>query len=349
MLRARCDLPMPEPERLLALFCEHYVEHGTVRRRGTAGRVAMPFGSFALHAGDNRLSVRAKAPSEDGLTYVKWGVVHHLNEFLSEAAPSVRWQGHSKTGETPSFWRDMQVVEAFDVTPAMRRVVLSGHDLGAMAEGGLHVRLFFPPKGRPLRGPVLGEDGCPVWPDGENKLTPRVYTIRAVDVARGEVAIDILRHDGDATPGSFFAVNARAGDAVGMAGPLGDDAVPASRRLFFFGDETAIPAIDRILRRLPADAKAQVVVEVANRAEEQPFRSAAEVTVEWLHRDAPARSLSERAEAITPQALGRDGYVWAACEFGDFQAIRRHCRKVLGLKPDRHHVVAYWRKGAAGE
>lgn len=349
MLRAQCDLSMPEPEKLLTLFCEHYIEHGSVRRRERAGRVAMSFGSFALHANGKTLSVRAKAPSEDGLTYVKWGVVHHLNEFMSEAAPAVRWQGHAKTGTVPSFWREMRVVDAFDITPCMRRVILSGRNLAAMAEGGLHVRLFFPPRGRPLKGPVLGEDGCPIWPDGEDKLTTRVYTIRKVDLSRGQVSIDILRHDGDTTPGSTFAVSARAGDVVGMSGPVGDDGASTKRRLFLFGDETAIPAIDRILRRLPQNAEAHAVIEVANRDEEQPLRSAAALKVEWLHRDARETSLATAAEAITPDVLGADGYIWAGCEFADFQGIRRHCRKVLGLKPDRHHVVAYWRKGVVSE
>lgn len=347
MLKAQCSLPMREPHKLLAVFCEHYTEHGRVRRRGeSTGHVAMPYGSFAIHADETGLSVRARSVREDGLIYLKMGVVHHLKEFLGEDAPLVRWQGDGQAGGTPSFWREMRVVRAFDVTPSMRRVVLSGENLEAFGEGGIHVRLFFPPEGRALHGPVLGEDGCPVWPEGENKLTPRVYTIRELDLARSEVAIDILRHDGDTTPGSQFAANARAGQRVGMAGPLGDGQLPPCRRFVFLGDETAIPAIDRHLRRLPAGAEAHAVIEIARPGEEQALQSSAALRIEWLHRDSGARSLAEAAEAVCTK---EDCYIWAGCEFTDFQAIRRHCRKVLAIPRDRHHVAAYWRKGAKGE
>ncbi|WP_198598221.1 siderophore-interacting protein [Mangrovicella endophytica] len=350
MLKAQCDLAVPEPEKLLTLFCEHYSEYGMVRRRGAAaGHVTISYGRFALHAAGERLSVRAKSPHQDGLTYVKMGVVHHLREFMGDKAPPVRWLGDGQAGGTPSFWREMQVVESFDITPSMRRVVLTGPRIAELADGSLHVRLFFPPKRRPLRGPVLGEDGCPVWPEGEDKLTPRVYTIREVDAAKAQVAIDILRHDGDTTAGSFFAVNAKGGDAVGMAGPLGDAHPAFRKKFFFFGDETAIPAIDRILRRLPAETQVHAVIEVANPSEEQVLRSDAALRVDWLHRDRAKTSLADAAAKLTAEMLGDDGYVWAGCEFADFQAIRRHCRKALGLKADRHHVVAYWRKGARSD
>lgn len=346
MLTAHCDLQAKDPEAVLAFFCSHYVEHAAVHRRKTAGRITLPYGRFSLLASLGGLSVRARASDETNLTYLKMGVVHHLREFMGDQTPPLRWTGDGRTGGTPSFWRDMRVVSATDVTPAMRRVVLSGRDLALFADGGFHVRLLFPPAGRALCRPVLGDDGCPIWPQGEDALTARVYTIREIDPAKGEVAIDILRHDGDATPGSAFAVNAMPGDEVGMAGPLGDAKTPLARRLFLFGDETAIPAIDRILRRLAPGLTARVVIEVTGPEEEQPLASGADLDVTWLHRGRTGTSLADAACKLTNEIVGPDGYVWAGCEFSDFTAIRRHCRKVLGLARERHLVSAYWRRGA---
>jgi NADPH-dependent ferric siderophore reductase len=349
MLKAQCDLPISDAEWLLTLFCDHFTEHGEVHRRGSVGRVIIPYGRFWAHALDDKVVFRVQTNDETYLTYLKMGVVHHLKEFLGDEAPLVRWAGDGKAGGAPPFWRELRVVTAFDVTPSMRRVVFSGNDLGRFAVGGFHVRLFFPLPGRPLRGPVLGQDGCPIWPQGADALTARVYTIREIDPATGEMAIDILRHDGDATPGSSFAVNAKAGDVVGLAGPSGDIHPPPASHIYFFGDETAIPAIDRILRQLPANVRASATIEVSSPAERQPLTSAARLDVTWLLRGEDGCTLARAAEELTHERLGKDGYVWAGCEFSDFKAIRRHCRRTLKLDRQRHSVAAYWRKGSVCE
>ncbi|MET0430142.1 MAG: DUF2218 domain-containing protein, partial [Microvirga sp.] len=133
MLKARCDLQVHAAEPLLARFCDHYTEHGAVRRRGSIARIVIPYGAFRVHARDGAIAFRVRAEDETRLTYMKMGVVHHLREFLAEAAPPVRWSGDGQAGGTPSFWRDLQVVKAFDITPSMRRVVFSGQDLGRFA------------------------------------------------------------------------------------------------------------------------------------------------------------------------------------------------------------------------
>ena len=53
--------------------------------------------------------------------------------------------------------------------------------------------------------------------------------------------------------------------------------------------------------------------------------------------------------ALEPGAIDPELFVWAGCEFADFKAIRRHCRAVLGLKREQHHVAPYWRRGRVGD
>jgi len=282
---------------------------------------------------------------------MKMGVVHHVREFAAPQVPEIGWSGDGTTETVPAYFREMRVVRAFDVTPRMRRVVLSGEDLGRFAHDGLHVRLIFPPKGREPVWPRLGADGCPVWPEGEDALVARVYTLRHVDVAAGEVWIDILRHDGDETPGSRFAMTAVPGERVGMTGP-GGGAIPAARSMILLGDETALPAIARILAGLPATATARAVIEVTGPEEEQYLPSAARVSVEWLHRGTEPRGtgkLAEILQAVEAENLSPDTFVWAGCEFADFRQMRRRVRADWKLPRDRHLVVAYWRKGAAGD
>ncbi|CAH1650884.1 Fe(3+)-hydroxamate ABC transporter permease FhuB [Hyphomicrobiales bacterium] len=82
-------------------------------------------------------------------------------------------------------------------------------------------------------------------------LARRVYTIRAIDHARKELAIDVVLHDDSV--GSNWARNAEPGDRAGLLGPGGGDVIPADWYLLC-GDETALPAIARIAAELPAGA-----------------------------------------------------------------------------------------------
>lgn len=348
MLHSQCQLTVNDAEFVAARLCASYAEFAPSSMSGNEGSIVLSFGEARLSVLPGRLDIDVFSPDATGLAYVKMGLVHRIRDEMGLNDAAIRWIGDGATG-LPPFFREMRVVETFDITPGMRRVVLAGEDLARFATGGLHVRLVFPPEGRAPVWPQMGEDGCPVWPDGEDALTLRLYTIREIDLEAGRVAIDILRHDGDATPGSRFAASARAGDRLGMVGPSGSG-VPAAHSFLLLGDETALPAIARILETLPAEAEAEVFVEVANAGERQPLPSAARARVTWLHRDDAAgtgqlaRIVENRAEPSSA-----DLYVWAGCEFTDFRAIRRHVRGTWKLPKERHSVTAYWRKGVAGD
>lgn len=346
MLTAHCKVKLEDPQETLRELLEHYEEHGTVTLGEGTGLIVTPFGTAHLVAGARTIRISAEAGDETSLAYMTYGIAFHLNEFSPDKPPVVRWEGHHTVGVTPPYFREMTVVLAEDLTPSMRRLVLRTGNVERFARDGIHVRLLFPPKGRPPVWLVTGEDGCPQWPTGDDALVARVYTVRRLDVAAGEMTVDILRHDGDATPGSVFAMTAQPGDIVGAVGPAGD-ALPEASKLFLFGDETAIPAIHRILDALPPTGTASAVIEIAGPQERQPLPTGANIHIDWLQRG--ERSLSEAAALLTPGDLGKDGFVWAGCEFTDFKAIRRHCRTVLGLAKHRHLVTAYWRRGHAGD
>lgn len=342
MLSAYCSVELTDPKGILEELVEHYEEHGTVTRTLEGGRISTVFGLAELGITAKALQARVEADDETSLAYMKLGITYHLREFLPEAELDIRWNGHGEIGVRPPYFREMTVVSATDLTPAMRRIVLSGDRLERFARDGIHARLLFPPKDRAPVWPVTGLDGAMHWPQGEEALLARVYTVRRLDLERRQMTIDILRHDGDATPGSRFAVEARPGDLVGVMGPAGEG-LPEARSFLLMGDETAIPAIARLLETLGEDGSARAFIEVAGPQERQPLPCGPNISVEWLQRG--ERRLSDVVTALKPDDLAADTFVWAGCEFDDFKAIRRHCRAVLGLKRDRHMVAAYWRRG----
>lgn len=302
--------------------------------------------TLALHSA----LIKVFAEDETCLSYMKMAVASHLAEHLG-TTKGLRWHGDGSDSGTPVFFRELRVISALQVSPHLRRIRFSGHDLHRFTHRGLHVRLLLPPSGRQPVWPHMGSDGLMTWPKGEDALVVRIYTIRAVDAVAGWVDIDFVLHEGSHSPGSAFAQGAGAGDVIGMIGPGGGD-VPDTQNLLLLGDDTALPAISRILEKLPPTVRAKAIVEVDGLADAvAPAVANAEIT--WLYRDgrAPGTTgmLVEALRAMGADTLPADGFVWAGCEFRDFRAIRSILRKEWGLKRDRHLAVAYWRHGVAGE
>jgi len=335
-------------------LCQHFAEHGTVRVEGNSGRIETVFGIALLEAGEHSLRLVAEGADDTALAFVKLSLAEHLLGLAADAKPSIVWRGDGATGAPLPYFREMTVVAARQVTPLMRRLTLKGEDLARFAVGGHHVRLLIP-RNREAQPawPVTGEDGRPSWPRGAERPDVRIYTVRRIDVASGEVDIDFVLHGGDAHPGARFALGALPGDRVGMTGP-GGGATPQADRMLLAGDETALPAIGRILETLPGRARAVVRIEIADAGEEQRLDSAADIDLRWLHRNGAAPGTTSLIEDAVRRfewpPAGESLFAWIGCEYRSVRAIRQWLRTERGLARDDHLAVAYWRRGfASGE
>lgn len=355
-LNANTCFSLTNAGHIVNQLLDHFVEHADVQRDERHAKLVLSFGEADVRWDTETVSVDVKSDDETGLAYMKYSIAQHVLEFLEKGspAPKIIWQGDVAAGLPLPYFREMQVVVVSTLTPHMRRVRLKGDNLQRFSHSGLHIRLLFPPKGlaKP-QWPVTGDDGRPVWPEGDAKLAIRVYTIRNIDPEAGWVDIDMVVHGDDCdAPGSGWALNAKPGDLVGMTGPGGGDAGVAKWYLLA-GDETALPAIGRILERLPADAKAVVRIEIGDKADEQKLVSRANVDVQWLHRNgAEAGTTTLLQDAVRAVELPKDEediYVWAGCEFNAFRDIRSYMRKERNVPKNRQLIVAYWRRGLDGD
>lgn len=351
MLSARADIALPAPEAVLEALGEHVAEHGfALERQGRRASIALPMGRATFELGAAALSVETVGADQADIETMIGFVAAHVREFAMPFRPEIVWTGDTGQGALFADFREMRVVGIENLTPHMRRIRLAGRDLARFAtDESLHVRLFIPSRGvHPPHWPRRGPDGLAV--DIAPELRPRVrrYTIRRIDLERGEVDIDFVLHK-DAGPGSDWAARAAVGDLLGMAGPGGGGLRQADWYLLA-GDETALPAIARILEALPAQAEGIALVEVADAGEILPLRTASRVEVRFIDRNgAPAGTtglLAEAVRAVVPPA-DRSTYIWAGCEFDDFKAIRIHLRTVLRRRREDNLVVSYWRRGKA--
>lgn len=247
-------------------------------------------------------------------------------------------------------FRTLEVVRAGNVTPLMRRITVAGPDLVDFKTEAFdnHVKLFFTPPGHPLVLPTRGANGLE-WPEGAVRPAMRDYTLRRFDPATGELDLDFVVHD--AGPATSWAVQARPGQSLTMAGPRGAFLIPTNFDWHLLvGDETALPAIGRRLEELPAGTKAIALVEIANAEEEQRLDSAADVTLRWLHRDgAPVGEADRFAAALDALTLPPgNGYIWIACEGAAAKQLRQQVIERFGQRKEWLKAASYWRRDGLG-
>ncbi|GAB3441658.1 siderophore-interacting protein [Streptomonospora sediminis] len=238
--------------------------------------------------------------------------------------------------------RRLEVLRVERLTPRMVRATLGGPEIDGFtcAAPADHVKLVFPDD----------PDGRPELPAGSSSrsLTTRDYTVRHHRPAAGEIDIDFVVH-GSGTA-SAWAAQARPGQLLGVLGPRGSKVVPfVFDRYLIAGDETALPAVARWLEQLPGGARADVFIEVADPAEEQPLTTAADADITWLHRGgADPGGIGPLAQAVCDLGpSGGDRYAWVAGEAEAVRPVRRHLRRELGMPREWVNVDGYWRRGVS--
>ncbi|KPF72756.1 phage tail protein [Bosea sp. AAP35] len=329
---------------MLDQICEHFVEHAEVERTADLALLTSKLGTARIRLRDRKLLIDLAAPSETALQVARNSIAEHMFYFAKDEPLNLTWSHTAPLGELRNFHQAV-VVGADNITPQMRRVRLSCADVAPFVDGDMHVRIVVPPKGRQPVWPGYRSDGRIAWPEGDDALLVRPYTIRAVDIERRELWIDVFQHPaaGVATPGGDFARDAQAGDLVALLGP-GSGTVPKARSILMIGDESALPAIARIAAEVEAGTEIRAIIEVLDAAEEQKLPSAGQLDIRWLHRrsyrdDQAGRLLTEGKAAI--ETTDGSTFIWAACEKDDVRAIRS-LLKQRGHDKKNMYVAWYW-------
>ena len=230
--------------------------------------------------------------------------------------------------------RELNVLRVDKIAAHMIRVTLGG-DLDGFTSLGFddHVKLFFP----------KGSIGA----DGEPEFELRDYTPRRYDPQAKTLDVEFVLHD--AGPATAWAEQAKAGQMLRIGGPRGSFVIPFTFDWhLLIGDDTGLPAIARRLEELPAGTRAVVLAEVDTPADEVAFKSKAEVSVTYVHRNgAEAGSTDVLARGLKSLKLPKgDYYAWVACELLTAKALRAQLIADHGANPKWIRAAGYWRRGA---
>ena len=177
----------------------------------------------------------------------------------------------SASPTSPFRFFHVTVAAVRDVTPSMRRFTFIGDDLVHYADPGWdqRIKLVLPAPTSGYKQLPDGEDwyGRLMKLPEEHRCPIRTYTTRTVrheaevpDGTRAEVDVDMVVHD-SLGPASRWILEAEVGTEAVLLGPNrqwdgdagGVDFVPpqVTERYLLGGDETAAPAIARILEACP--------------------------------------------------------------------------------------------------
>lgn len=283
------------------------------------------------------------------------------------------------------------VLDRRRLSPSFARVTVGGEGLSRFAYQGYDqwFRLFIPP-GDEGRMPLPADGQADGW-YAEHQAAPeerrnwmRYATVAGVrpEVGTGdgtaagplrvtEMDVDVVVHGEPGDPGSgplsTWAQTAAVGDRVALL-DQGTIFRPDQVRgdVLLIGDETAVPAIAGILRRLGPRVRGHAFLEVPYAEDVQELSGPGAVKVAWLPRHGVAEVPGQRlldavryhlsnGRASTAQVTGGEAqgaeapYVYAAGEMKLTKALNQLLRQERDWPKELLTVVGYWHFQGGGE
>lgn len=243
----------------------------------------------------------------------------NLAEIFEDNGFTISWDESNEGALAPG----LSLMNVHSVTrrsPGFTRVRLVGEEASRFATGGLHFRLLLPADPKMPGWPRISHTGRTVWPD--EKIHKPVYTVVAQD--SNWLDFDIFHHDG--SPTCNWIGRNPVGQTVGVMGP-GGGWCPSAPALLLYGDETAQPAIARMLAL--AEGKVSAVL-ASNRSD-----------LGALADDSRVSRTDDLVQALKSATVPESGYVWFAADAERAREARSHLSG-LGLAKSQFTAAAYW-------
>lgn len=243
----------------------------------------------------------------------------------------------------------LTVLRREELSPHMVRIIAGGEGFSSYTNNAFvdrYVKIAFPQPG------VAYPEPLDLWTIRETMPREqwphtRTYTVRWVDEAARELAIDFVIHGDEGLAGPWAAA-AAPGDTIIFTGPGGGyNPDPAADWHLFAGDEAALPAIAAAIESLPAEALGKAYLEVDNEADIQAVAAPAGMELNWLLRRGTGAGSSELLIDAVRNSEWLDGrvHVFAHGERGYMKALRDVFFVQRGLERSQVSLSGYWAKG----
>lgn len=323
---ARLAIPF---EALDALLRHEAEEHDLTLRPGPDGGIwaEVEGGTLGLRHDGGMAVLSVRAPDPDWLHAICESVDEHLAHH-APGTPAPVWTGPRPAGHLPPNFSLARVARVERLTADFLRVRLEGRDLARLDRDMIHFRFALPrADGQPTVWPRLNAAGRTEWPD---KLHRPAYTISGIDADAGWLETDVFIHPGGRVCGFLDA--ARPGAQVGLTGP-GGGGIPRGEALAIGGDETAYPALARIIAAQAPTAR--IAAHLFGARADYPFPTHPGLAI--THRPHAEASVAAEIAAAPPV----DQY-WFATKKARLKPLKRAILDTLAVPKTRTHLAAYW-------
>ena len=348
--KASTSIVLPDAAAVFKQLMQHIAEHDVeLEYRSDSNTYFSRAGcEFECSHDDSVLSIQIHAPNAFMLYFIKEAVATQISEIDRTAGNSILWDDPAKSTRpdgTPINFHKLRLTGRREVFPGMLRLTLSGETCAAL-DGGLHIKLMRPAIQRNAEPtwPTVAANGTTVWPKGEDKLHVRYFTLRHVRPEAGEVDIDVVRHAGGTI--SDWAVSASFGAPIGVMGPADDARLPRRRgAVLLAGDETALPAIARIMEAAPKRQSGVVLIALPEGMHPDEYLPASNMKIISLVSQRFRQDCVHTAQQIVAQGQ-RFSYAWFGGEAKTASAMRQlFSEDPFGLSKENQISSAYWRIG----
>lgn len=247
------------------------------------------------------------------------------------------------------------------VSPHLVRVYLGGvgfDDFQATDDTDMYVKFIFPADAADqTKKPGLQRLRDKIRPDEPTIL--RTYTVRGVDRAAREIAVDFVVHGDEGVAGPW-AANAEVGEEIRFLGP-GSGYRPKTDVDWHLlaSDEAGLPALAAALEAMPEGTVAKAFIEVAGPEDEIALTAPATAEIVWLHRGVSSDAVTdEHGGANAPLVAAVRDTEWLPGSVQVFihgeaevvmQNLRGYIRKDRGVPAANASISGYWRRGHTEE
>lgn len=230
-----------------------------------------------------------------------------------------------------------QVIDTIELTPHLKRIVLSGEGLLGFPTGqeGAHVKVLLP---------NVGEEIPNLDIRGSDRPVMRSYTIRHYDQDTNRLSLDFVinRHQGPATE---WAAKAKKGDYLGIAGPgpmkLTDF---TAENYLLVGDLTSVNAINGYAKAISNQSTIHAIISIPTVEDIIPLDIGEHVSVQWLIEDNEESTFSNAILALATK-LPTNTEVFLGLEARNIRTLRGLLQEEVGIHRQHIHATGYWKKG----